>query len=155
MTKDPTPRRRIGMTGVGLAALVIAWATVIIHAALVDIGDKDTIEDVPHTGEDNITSVRFARGEANGPKESLLVVAQRHLASPQSYYDAAPTTISYYRLVDASGEGVETTPFAFRLEKTVHPKQLYCNSDLALNKEAGLPLPATYDGPSNADGCLK
>jgi hypothetical protein len=121
---------------------------------IIDVGGKDTIEDVPHTGEDNVTSVRFARGVVDRAKASLLIVAQRNLAGTQSYYDRTTTTISYYRLIDASDKGPGTTPFTFQLVEAVHPKQLYCNSDLALSKEAGLPLLVTYGGPNTVDGCF-
>jgi hypothetical protein len=118
------------------------------------LGMADSIEDVPHTGEDNVASVRFARAQVDGTKASLLIVAQRNLSGGRSYYDPSPTTISFYQLLDAQQDGPGTTPFAFRPIQTVHPKTLYCNSDLALTKEVGVPLPETYGGPNTLDGCF-
>src|SRR4051812_30751716 len=116
-------------------------------------GLEDSINDVPHTGEDNVRSVRFARGTIDGTAASLLLIADRDLGQG-SYYDPAPTRISIYKLAEASREGAGTTPFVFRLVRATHSKTLFCNSDLALNKELGVPLPEHYGAPNKIDGCF-
>lgn len=117
-------------------------------------GLDDSIDDIPHTGEDNVRSVRFARGAIDGAIASLLIVAERDLGGAQTYYDPAPTRISIYKLTDASAEGAGTTPFVFRLVRATDSKTLFCNADLALHKALGLPLPADYGGANKIDGCF-
>jgi hypothetical protein len=114
---------------------------------------KDAVYDTPHTGEDYVRSVRFARGLVDGKAASLLIIAERDPPNVQPIPDPAPTKISIYKMI-ASDEGVGTTPYYFTLVRETTSKALYCNSELALNKELGLPLPADYDGPNRTNGCF-
>jgi hypothetical protein len=113
--------------------------------------EREVVYDSPHTFEDAVSSVRFARGLVDGKPATLLIVATRDLAKAASLTDPAPVDIEFYRLVRNDLPG--WPPDYFDLIETIRSAGPYCNSDLALTKEIGLPLPEPYAGPNQADGC--
>jgi hypothetical protein len=130
-----------------------AWGyhiyTVTIGGSIATVGGQDHLTDSPHTGEDMITAVRFARGSHAGHATSFALVATRKIG--EAVPDPAPTTITRYALV-ANDSGVGT-PYQFIPVGTVRAKRPYCNADMALHTELGLPLAADYDGARTIDGC--
>jgi len=114
--------------------------------------ERDIVNDDPHTAEDAVCSVRFARGLVHEKPATLLIIATRQLAPSVSLADPAPVDIEFYRLVQNDLPG--WPPDHFDLLETIRPRTPYCNSDLALTKEIGLPLPDPYVGPNRDDGCL-
>jgi hypothetical protein len=120
----------------------------------VDYGDhfEDTVRDEPHAGEDTIKSVRFARGKFNGTAATFLITASRDLSHASSLVDPAYVVIDLYELVDAESPGIGTTVKFFKRVSQIRSTTRYCNSDLALFKEFGLPLFGDYKG-NMTDGC--
>ncbi len=112
----------------------------------------DSTSDSPHTGEDYVRSVRFARGRVNGEAASLLITAE--LDTAKGFGRPSQSKISVYRMIQAD-EGFGTTPFFFKLAREASSKKLYCNSELALTKELGVPLSRDYGGPNEIDGCVR
>jgi len=112
-------------------------------------GDDDRFTDRPHTGEDAITAVRFARGSYNGRTTTLALVADRAIV--QSVPEPAPTTIQVFALV--RNEEPLGTPYQFVLVEKIQPQRRYCSADMALKTEIGFPLRRNYDGPRTPDGC--
>ena len=115
----------------------------------VDGKDFDQFRDSPHTGDDMITSVRFARGVFRGRKTLMALVANRDFQT--SIPDPAIATITIYALI-ANNEGVGT-PYQFTRIANRVTKRSYCNADMALKTELGFPLNGSYSGPKTADGC--
>ena len=130
-----------------------AWGyhiyTVSIGGSVATIGGEDHLTDSPHTGEDVITAVRFVRGTHAGRRTTFALVATRKVQD--AVPDPAPTTITRYALV-ANHSGIGT-PYQFVGVATAKPKRPYCNADMALHTELGLPIPADYDGNRSPDGC--
>ncbi|MBB5708865.1 hypothetical protein [Sphingomonas xinjiangensis] len=130
-----------------------AWAydifMVRVGGSIATIGDKDFITDQPHTGEDAIRAVRFARGKHAGKSTTFALVADRKIE--EAVPDPAATTITIYALV-ANEDGIGT-PYHFVQAKQLHSKRRYCNAHMALFTELRLPLPKSYDGLSSPDGC--
>jgi hypothetical protein len=131
-----------------------AWGyniyTVTVDGSVAAVGDKDRFTDSPHTGEDVITSVRFARGLHQGKPTTFALVATR--AIRDAVPDPAPTSIAIYALV--RNDGGIGTPYEFARVAEVKAKRLYCHADKALEAEVGLPLPEGYGGGAGPDGCI-
>ena len=114
---------------------------------------RDHLTDAPHTGEDAITSIRFAHGRLNGEAATLLLEVRRDLGSAP-VPDPAVATLYIYQMTTATPEeSVGSTPDYFRLVGQVRSRTKFCSSDMALSKLAGLPLPKDYAGSAKADGC--
>lgn len=120
-----------------------------VGGSVATIGGKDFITDQPHTGEDSIRAVRFARGRHAGKRTTLALVADRSVGD--AVPDPAATTITVYALV-ANKDGIGT-PYQFIKVEARQAKRRYCNADMALAGELGLPLPLGYDGVRSVDGC--
>lgn len=120
-------------------------------SSIATVADADTFTDRPHTGEDAITTVRFARGPYRGRTTTFALVADRKIV--ESVPEPAATTIKVYALV--RNEEPLGTPYQFVLVNELHPKQRYCSADMALKTEVGFPLRRNYDGPRTSDGCLR
>jgi hypothetical protein len=109
----------------------------------------DGIIEVPHTGEDALSVVRFLWGYENGRHVALVVNASRNpeIGLPEP----AETTMKIYsmRVNDEPG----TTHVYFTTVKEWTAKRLYCNAEMALHDELGLPLSAGYEGAMKAGGC--
>jgi hypothetical protein len=112
---------------------------------------ENFIRDDPHTGEDNVTSVRFVRKMFRGRSSILLVVADRHWK--ESIPEPARTTIEVYALKHNDGANVGATVdyYARIASKTLNTR--YCDSDMALHVELGFPLSRDYGGGKTPDGC--
>ena len=120
-----------------------------VGSSIATIAGKDFMTDQPHTGEDSIRAVRFARGRHAGKQTTLVLVADRKIGD--AVPDPAATTISIHGLV-ANDDGLGT-PYQFvEVEKRL-AKRRYCNADMALATELGIALPPGYDGVRSADGC--
>lgn len=115
--------------------------------ASVDNGDQFT--DRPHTGEDIITSVRFARGRYQGRVTTFALVAERTIV--ESVPAPARTTVKIYVL--RRNDEPLGTPYYFLKLREAAAKRNYCNADMALKTEVGFPLPRDYSGPRTPDGC--
>ena len=130
-----------------------AWGyhiyTVTLGGSVATIGGEDHLRDSPHTGEDMITAVRFARGSHGGHATTFALVATRKIG--EAVPDPAPTNITLYALT-ANDSGIGT-PYAFEPVREVKARRPYCNADMALLVELGLPLAADYDGSRSPDGC--
>jgi hypothetical protein len=111
----------------------------------------DTMRDYPHDGGDAISSVRFARAKMDGQSVTLIITATRNLEAGQKPIDAATVYYDIYQLV-SNGEIGTTGDYFAPLSETPSEKK-YCNSDLALTKKFGFPLPAPYEGRNQDDGC--
>lgn len=109
----------------------------------------DGIIEVPHTGEDALSVVRFVWGYENGRRAALAVDASRNPETGAP--EPAETTITIYsmRLNDEPG----TTRVYFKPIKDWTTKRLYCNAEMALHDELGLPLSADYEGARKPGGC--
>ena len=132
-----------------------AWGYNILSVSaggsLATVEGKDHFTARPHTGEDVITSVRFARGRYKGHLTTFALVADRNIVD--AVPNPAATTITIYALT-RSDEPVGT-PYLFAKVNALHPKRRYCDADMALKTEVGFPLPTDYSGPAAVDGCIR
>ena len=117
-----------------------------------DRGFADNIRDEPHTGKDAVESIRFAWGRVGGEKAFLLITATRIIAPDYGPGDPSQVIFDIYQLT-GNGDLGKTGDFFMRIHEFNADKK-YCNSDLALTKNLGLPLPQPFEGPNQDDGCL-
>jgi hypothetical protein len=110
---------------------------------------SDGITDDPHTGEDMVSSFRFARGRIDGRPATLLLVATRDAG--ETIPDPSRVTFEIYAMEHAPEVG--TTPDHFRLIAKERSDGPYCNADMALARRFDLPLGASYAGARTASGC--
>ncbi|WP_420242934.1 hypothetical protein [Roseiterribacter gracilis] len=108
---------------------------------------QDMLTDTPHTFEDMVRSVRFARGKIGGEEsETLVFTATRDVKDDTP----APAQVAFelYRVVvtDEMGDVLERV-------RTWRSTKKYCNADTALLREVGLALPRDYEGGESEDGC--
>ncbi|HVY89346.1 MAG TPA: hypothetical protein VG942_10790 [Hyphomonadaceae bacterium] len=114
-----------------------AWNIVGIET---DDHDLDVqIADQPHTRDDDLKAVRFARGKLDGVTDTFLITATRDPDSPVA--DAASTAIRIYSLGNHEDEGFGTTPDRFDLVFSYTTARKYSDADDALLDELKLPLP--------------
>ncbi|MGE5500731.1 MAG: hypothetical protein ACM3W4_02260 [Ignavibacteriales bacterium] len=130
-----------------------AWGydiyTVKVGSSVASVEGEDRFTDSPHTGDDMIKSVRFARGGYGGRSTTFALVANREIVDGVT--SPARTTIKIYALrknPDALG-----TPYEFVKVQELTARHYYCNADMALRAELGFPLARTYNGPLSFDGC--
>lgn len=109
------------------------------------------ITDNPHTGEDYVTSIAFARAKVDGEQSTLLIEANRNIVGPIP--DPAIVTYSVYRLERDTGAYAGDIDI-FRLITTWDSTRPFCNSELALNSEFGFSIPVP-DYLSRPDGCTR
>jgi hypothetical protein len=115
----------------------------------------DTIEDAPYGGELVVASVRFLRATLNGSPATLAVTARRSMIWSSSFTEMNPVRIAIY-LLARNADGVPGWPYDyFDLVEAFTTKGKYCNTDLALARELGLPLPTDYAGANQEDGCIR
>lgn len=111
--------------------------------------ERTTITDSPHTDEDYVRSVRFARATLDGHRQTIVLVATRGLAD--SIPSPSRTVIQIlaldHRSVDEPLGPLDFFREAARFETT----RLYCNADSALLSE--LRVPARPGTPDSPDGC--
>jgi len=120
-------------------------------SSIATVGDADRFTDRPHTGEDAITTVRFARGAYRGRTTTFALVADREIV--ESVPEPARTTIKVYALV--RNEEPLGTPYQIVLVDELHSQRRYCSADMALKTEIGFPLRTSYNGPRTPDGCFR
>jgi len=97
------------------------------------------ITNQPHTRDDDLKVVRFARGKLDGVADTFLITATRDPDGPVA--DATSTAIRIYSLGNHEDEGVGTTPDRFDLVFSYTTAKKYADADDALLAELGLPLP--------------
>ena len=129
-----------------------AWSydifTVKVNGSVATVEGKDRFTDSPHTGEDVIASVRFARGAHRGRATTFALVSHRDVV--ESVPEPAVTTIALYALEKNGGAGAR---YVFTRVAQMTPTRRYCHADMALNTELGFPLTKSYDGLPSIDGC--
>lgn len=97
---------------------------------------NDFIRDYPHTEDDFVRSVRFARGKLNGVPTTLLITAARQTGS-RPIPDPSIVIFEVYKLEQNNEIG--TTRDIFKRVLNWKSDKKYSNSDVALQKELGLP----------------
>jgi hypothetical protein len=97
---------------------------------------NDFICDYPHTEDDFVRSVRFARGKLNGVPATLLITAARQTGS-RPIPDPSIVIFEVYKLEENNEIG--TTRDIFKRALKWQSDKKYVNSDVALQKELGLP----------------
>ena len=129
-----------------------AWSydifTVKVNGATATVDGKTSFTDSPHTGEDVIASVRFARGAHRGRTTTFALVAHREVV--ESVPEPAVTTITLYALEQNQGPGAR---YVFTSVNRMTAERRYCHADMALKTEIGFPLTRSYDGLPSIDGC--
>jgi hypothetical protein len=129
-----------------------AWSydifTVKVNGAIATVEGRDRFTDSPHTGEDVIASVRFARGAHHGRATTFALVSHRDIV--ESVPDPAVTTITLYALERNGAAGAR---YVFTKVAQLTPTRRYCHADMALKTELGFPLTKSYDGLPSIDGC--
>lgn len=109
-----------------------------------DQNSRDFIRDDPHADEDFVSSVRFARGKTNGVAATLLITATRQILPDKSIPEPSIVVFKVYRLeANIEGDIGITRDFFKQVLKWKSDKK-YSSSDLALQKELGLPVPKSY-----------
>lgn len=96
------------------------------------------ITDQPHTRDDDLKVVRFARGKLDGKADTFLITGTRDPDEPVE--DATSTAIRIYALGNHEDEGFGTTPDRFDLVFKYTTAKKYSDADDALREELGLPL---------------
>ena len=114
-----------------------------------DAHDATSIADDPHTDEDYVRSVRFGRGTLNGRRETLAFVATRRIAGP--YPDPARTLIQVLAL-RTRDEPIGPLMF-FAEQARFETGRRYCNAEVALRVELGVPARPEAIGFDTPDGC--
>ena len=112
--------------------------------------DEDvSITDSPHTGEDYVRSVRFARAMLDGRRQTVVFVATRTLAD--SIPAPSRTLIQVLVLDHRSEDEAIGPPDFFREAARFQTNRLYCNADSALAAE--LHVPPRPGTPDTEGGC--
>jgi len=112
----------------------------------------DVVQDTPHTVEDSLATVRFARGKVDGQLATLLIIARRDISKAPNAAAATAVAFDVFRLMRNEDDIGEPRHYFAHID-TLHATMRYCNADLALSKELRLPLPQPYVGPNLEDGC--
>ena len=126
------------------------WQVVGVERPGQDAEFSDTIRDSPHTGEDAISAVRFARGLVDGHPATLLLEAVR--AWQDTPYDPAPASYNVYALVP-NDDGVGQTVDYFKRVAHRDLPEPYCHAEMALSRGSGLPPRPGYAGKPTPTGC--
>lgn len=114
-------------------------------------GFEDTLRDDPHTGEGVVRAVRLVRAQLEGRRSVLLVVATRAIG--QSIPEPSRVTLETFTLKSGSNEGAGVIQEYFSLVSSKRTDALYCNAEMALKTEFGIPLPGIYEGGRSKTGC--
>jgi hypothetical protein len=113
---------------------------------------EDTVADAPHTGEDVVRSVVFAKGLLDGRRATLLLTATRKWQ--ESIPDPATTEIQAY-VLRQNTEGVGETRDYFEPVGSYLTETKYCHAEKALNAEFGISLSPGYAGGDTRTGCFE
>lgn len=107
-------------------------------------GQLDTLKDQPHTGEDTVTTVKFAHATIDAAQATIAIIARRDISVVNSMPEASPVQLEIYRLVKNSPESlVGWPPYYFDLFTSFPLKGRYTNADCALAAELGLAMTKT------------
>jgi hypothetical protein len=110
---------------------------------------NDVIRDQPHTGEDIVRFVRFARGMVNGKPSTLLLTATRDIAG--AYPEPAFVDFVAYRLERSDGAPGATVDYFAPIAR-FRSEGRYCNAEMALSAAFNVPLRTGYQGPKQPNG---
>lgn len=110
---------------------------------------NDVIRDQPHTGEDIVRFVRFARGMVNGKPSTLLLTATRDIAG--AYPEPAFVDFVAYQLERSDGAPGATVDYFAPIAR-FRSEGRYCNAEMALSAAFSLPLRTGYQGPKQPNG---
>lgn len=104
----------------------------------------DTLKDQPHTGEDTVTTVKFAHATIDAAQATIAIIARRDINVVESIPEASPVQLEIYRLVKNPLEFlVGWPPYYFDLFTSFPLKGRYTNADCALAAELGLAMTKT------------
>ena len=117
------------------------WDVVTVDGTTASEPASDTVADAPHTGEDVVKAVRLVRGIVDGKPAMLLLTATRLTDAGTSLADPSPTRFEVYRL-ETGTEEPGTAPEHFSLLQQSRSSGRFCNADMALHRQYGLPLSA-------------
>lgn len=110
---------------------------------------RDVVVEEPYDGEQYLHSIRFAHGLIDGKPETLLLSARRDIKD--TFGDRVNVTYEVYKLVhDADSVG---TRDSFDLVETWRSADRYCNSELAMSRQFGIPLGNDAPLSDSKDGC--
>lgn len=112
----------------------------------------DVIRDAPHTLEDYVRSIRFAKAKLDGKDGMFAFVATRRLDPEEGIPGPSLVDYTVYQLVDMQ-DNVGTTPLMFKPVATQTSTGKFCNSDMALFRQFGIALGSNYAGTDKPDGC--
>lgn len=104
---------------------------------------SDFIRDYPHTEDDFVRSVRFARGKINGVAATLLIIATRQTGEMPI---PAPSNVIFEVYKLQGNNEIGTTRDIFKRVLKWQSGKKHANSDVALQEELGLP------GQNNIEG---
>lgn len=110
----------------------------------------DLVADDPHMGDDVVKAVRLVKGTMDKRPATLLLTATRQWK--ETIPEPALVTFRVYRLTENKA-GAGMTRDYFALVQTTTSATKFCNAEIALAKNFGLP-PRSGSAPTNsADGC--
>lgn len=110
------------------------------------ISEIDSVRDDPHTGEDVVSTVKFARAKVDGTSATVLIIATRDLSKAESLPDVTPVDVEFYRMVENS-DAVGWPPYYFDLFSRERLKGTYANANCGLAKELGIAVSHVEDDP--------
>ncbi|MGB8841608.1 MAG: hypothetical protein WCC64_11100 [Aliidongia sp.] len=116
-----------------------------------DLGG-DIFSDEPNSranDESRIKSIRFFNGDFKGNIATLIFIAKREYSREVDDHPGM-TDISVFQLQTND----DRPPGIFKRIVDTRTKKAYCNADAALLAELRVPLPKTYTGTNNVDGCV-
>jgi len=119
-------------------------------------GDDETLAetDAPHTTEDYVRSVRFARATMGKWKGFLALVAKRNTDENVGIGDPTTVTVTVFKLTQRPEDAPIGRPRRyFERVATWNTERRFCNSETALAVELKLPLPTEWPGNKLPDGC--
>ena len=130
-----------------------AWGydvfTVVAGPSIATVEGEDHFHDRPFDGEYGVKAVRFARKKFGDRTTTFALIATRSFA--EGIPQLSQTTIEIFALV-RNDEGLGTPYHFVRQSKRVAGRR-YCNAEMALKTELGLPLSKSYGGAKTTDGC--
>jgi hypothetical protein len=110
---------------------------------------QDIIRDAPHTGEDFVRAIRFARGRVDGAPATLLLTATRDM-SPEGI--PAPSTVTFEVFQLRKPDDATDGDIFARILSRRSPGR-FCNAEVALAREFRLPARLGSGWPRTPDGC--
>lgn len=102
------------------------------------LGLLDIVRDAPHTFEDVVTSVSFARARIDGRKGVIAIIAERALEPGKSIPEPSPVVVSVYRLAKLEEFEIGWPPYYFDLHQRFPLVRQHSDAECALLKELRL-----------------